>query len=359
MRTPALILILCSWYSALWAQPPIPATVRGVKVYEPQKDRTATFRAWKALGLNTIWIGGDLAKDPTFFRDAQAEQFKTQVVFPVFYNPEALASDPGLWAIQGNGQRAKDDWVEFVCPSRPAYRQERVKEVRRILRELKPDGISFDFIRHFVFWEMKYPDAHLDPLATTCFCEHCLTAFQQAKAVTLPRGLQGTPAKAAWILQKARGPWLDWRCAQITTMVAELSRAARAEKPDVWLNLHIVPFRRTDFDDAWRRVVGQDLAALGPWVDTLSPMVYAPMVKQTPHWIHAVTREVAEAGGKPVLPSIQVKECYLPEVITPARFKADLEAALEAPSRGVVFWNWDGLAESPEKRTLAVVPTAR
>lgn len=355
----SLLLIVCSLMAPLAAQPTIPTPVRGVKIYEPQKDRAATFKTWRELGLNTVWVGGDLAKDPTFFRDARAEHFQTQFVFPVFYNPEALAENPGLWAIQGNGQRAKDDWVEFVCPSRPGYRQSRVAEVRRVLRELKPDGISFDFIRHFVFWEMKYPDDHLDPLATTCFCEHCLTAFQEAKVVTLPRGLKGTPAKAAWILQKAREPWLDWGCAQITTMVAELSRAARAEKPDVWLNLHVVPFRRTDFGDARRRVVGQDLAALGPWVDTLSPMVYAPMVKQTSDWVRAVTREVAEAGGRPVLPSIQVKECYLPEAITPARFKADLEAALEAPSRGVVFWNWNGLAESPEKRALAATQSGR
>lgn len=359
MRLPALLLIVGAVIAPLGAQPTIPAWVRGVKVYEPQKDRAATFKAWRGLGLNTLWVGGDLAKDPTFFQDARAERFLTQFVFPVFYNPEALARDPGLWAIQGNGQRAKEDWVEFVCPSRLGYRRGRVVEVRRVLRELKPDGISFDFIRHFVFWEMKYPDAQLDPMTTSCFCDHCLTAFQKAKAVTIPKDLKNTPAKAAWILAKTRQPWLAWRSALITTMVAELAQAARAEKPDVWLNLHVVPFRQAEFEGARHRVAGQDLAALGNWVDTLSPMVYAPMVKQTPDWIRAVTREVAEAGGKPVLPSIQVKECYLPEAITPTRFKADLEAALEAPSRGIVFWNWNGLAESPEKRALAATPPRR
>lgn len=122
---------------------------------------------------------------------------------------------------------------------------------------------------------------------------------------------------------------------------------------DIWANLHVVPWMEADFEGARRRVAAQDVQALGAWVDTLSPMVYAPMVKRDSTWAHDVTAELARLGGKPVLPSIQVKECYLPDVLTPTRFKADLDAALLAPSRGVVFWNWPGLAESAEKRTLA------
>jgi hypothetical protein len=51
----------------------------------------------------------------------------------------------------------------------------------------------------------------------------------------------------------------------------------------------------------------------------------------------------------PILPSIQVKEAYIPGPETPDEFKAALVEALKPPSRGVIFWNWATLAASPEK----------
>ncbi len=344
------LLALCLSTSML-AGPVVPEPVRGVKVYDPPKDRAATFKAWKELGLNTIWIGGALAKDARFFREARLAGFRTQLVFPVFYNPEALRCDPSLWAIQGNGKRAKDDWVEFVCPSHVGYRRIRILEAQRLLKVLKPDGLSLDFLRCFVFWEMKYPNAHLDPMASACFCPRCVQAFSQAANVRVPAG--SVPEQAGWILARAGSAWTEWRCGLITSMTRELAQAARSVRKDLWVNLHVVPWMEADFEGARGRVAAQDVKALGALVDTLSPMVYAPMVKRDSTWVHDVTAELVRLGGKPVLPSIQVKECYLPEVLTPTRFKADLDAALLAPSRGVVFWNWPGLAECAEKRALA------
>jgi hypothetical protein len=62
-----------------------------------------------------------------------------------------------------------------------------------------------------------------------------------------------------------------------------------------------------------------------------------------------VVRDVAEAGRCPVLPSIQVASAYRQEALSPEEFEADLRAALEPPSAGVVLWKWDDIAADPAK----------
>ena len=56
--------------------------------------------------------------------------------------------------------------------------------------------------------------------------------------------------------------------------------------------------------------------------------------------------------GKAVLPSIQVKEAYLTEVLSKGEFEENLQAALAPPSQGVVFWSWAHLEQNPEKKLI-------
>jgi hypothetical protein len=54
-----------------------------------------------------------------------------------------------------------------------------------------------------------------------------------------------------------------------------------------------------------------------------------------------------------VLPSIQVAPAYYrEEELSPEEFEADLRAALEPPSAGVVFWKWDDIAADPAKAAV-------
>ena len=80
-------------------------------------------------------------------------------------------------------------------------------------------------------------------------------------------------------------------------------------------------------------------------------MCYAHMVKQDPSWIHSVALDIQKRSNKPVLVSIQVSdegEDRLPAGL----FKEYLVQALERPSSGVVFWNWEMLDQHPEKQQI-------
>jgi hypothetical protein len=264
-----------------------------------------------------------------------------------------LARQPELWAITGYGERARDEWVEFVCPSRTEYRQSRVDWIKRMVRDVEPDGISIDFIRHFIFWEKVPPDAKLDPLRSSCFCPHCLQAFQASEQVTIPPTLATTRAQAQWIVANHLTEWSNWKCRTITSMVETIAREARSVRPDIKLVVHLVPWREKDFNGAWKTIVGQDVRSLARLVDVLSPMCYAHMVGQDAGWIHAVVEDVQRRGpARTVIPAIQVKEAYRPETMTAAEFEQHLTQALSPPSRGVALWEWPALEKDRRKQEI-------
>jgi hypothetical protein len=333
-------------------QPAVESPLIGIKIYDHAGDYAELFKEWRGLGINTAFVSPALEAKPGFRQLAREYGIATFLILPIFYNVEALEKRPDLAAITKTGQVAAEDWVKFVCPSRPDYRRRMVDYVTKLVKELDPDGISLDFIRHFVFWEMVYPDRTLDSLPNSCFCPNCLEKFQGDTGFKIPASLKETPDIARWIIANHQAAWTDWKCGLITGMVKELAAEARKVKPGIKVNVHALPWRSNDFGGAARIVAGQDLTAIGASSDYVSPMCYHHMVKQTPAWVHSVVEDVSRRVRVPVLPSIQVKEAYIPDKLSTAEFKEALIEALKPPSRGVVFWSWDSLGKDPDKKAV-------
>lgn len=336
------------------AHPPpgIPPLI-GVKIYERPKNLDELFAEWQTLRIGTAFTSEALAGDAEFRRLAAERGIEVFVIEPVFENPEALARDPDLYAVTADGEPARDDWVQFVCPSRPEYRAQRTREIADMVRRLHPQGLSLDFIRHFVFWEKVHPATLHRDIPNACFCRYCVAAFAAKAGIELPDSMTDTRGIAAWILEHHGAEWTEWKIGLINTMAEEIVSAARAVDPALKVNLHAVPWRRTDFGGAILRSAGQDFPSLSRFADFLSPMCYAHILERPPDWIHSVVVRLAEDSAAPILPSIQVGEAYRPGVaFTAAEFEQQLREALKPPSRGVVFWSWEALAKEPEKRRV-------
>jgi hypothetical protein len=328
----------------------------GVKIYELPPDLDAMFADWAALGVDHAFTSEAVASDAAFRERATKAGVAVFVIAPVFQNPEALRRDPDLAAVTADGKAARQDWVEFVCPSRAAYRAQRVREIADLARRLHPQGVSLDFIRHFVFWEKVAIAAQHGDIPNACFCRHCVTAFTAKNGLSLPAGLDpaDTKAASAWILGEHEAKWTDWKTGLIDSMVAEIRDAVRQVDLEVKINLHAVPWRRFDYGGAVLRNAGQDFPALSKLVDYLSPMCYAHILGRPPDWVHSVVHRLSESSAAPVLPSIQVGEAYRPDTaFTVAEFESDLREALRPPSRGVVFWSWEAFVKEPEKLKAA------
>jgi hypothetical protein len=322
----------------------------GVKIYEHKGDMRKLFASFAELGINTVFASEALCGNADFRRQASERKMRVFVIEPVFFDAAALKADPGLSAITSKGERAKEDWVEFVCPTREEFRRRKVTALRDRVVRLQPDGVSLDFIRYFVYWEMVHPDRKPETLPDTCYCPHCLARFSADTGITLPPDIKTAPRAADWISRNHQERWIRWKADVITSMVRDLAAAARQAKPGILVNLHAVPWRTNDFGGAIRRVAGQDFEALSRLADFISPMCYTLMLHRDASWIRSVVQDIGGVSSCPVLPSIQVRPEYPgDDAMSTADFEEAVKAALATPSRGVVFWSWAHLAQERDK----------
>jgi hypothetical protein len=312
----------------------------GIKIYEYDKDFNQLIARWKEMGINTAFMSKELAADSMFRQLLKENSIKIYIIFPVFYDPEQLKKDSTLYAITNKGRIAKDDWVEFVCPSRISYRTLKVNQAAELVRTLRPDGLSIDFIRQFVFWEMIYPDRTAESIDMACFCDTCTENFCKVKNFTLPDTCLTATQKASYILKHDPEAWNDYRCDLIASMVREIADKVRSIKPDIKINIHAVPWRDEDFGGANIRVAAQDLRKIAPYTDYISPMCYSQMVRRDAGWIESVVKDMDKKAPGKILPSIQVYPYYIDDPFTVGDFKECISAAMKPPSRGVVFFSW-------------------
>jgi len=332
--------------------PFLPEPVLGIKIYERAGPFEPLVREWRELGINTVFASEALARDGGFRALLRTNAIALFVIYPIFQDPEVLKAKPGLAAVTSEGLKARDEWVEFVCPSRDDFVSEKADHLSELVAACDPEAVSLDFIRDFVFWEKVYPDRSPSSLPQTCFCPVCLERFSRETGLAIPAGLGAAPAAARWILENHADRWTEWKCGVIARAVETLAAAARRSKPGVLVNVHIVPWKADDFGGAARAVAGQDAARLSRPADLLSPMAYHHMVLRTPAWVHEVVADLAARSRAPVLPSIQVGEAYIDKPLPPEEFRSALEEALKPPSLGVVLWNWDALDKSAEKKAI-------
>jgi uncharacterized lipoprotein YddW (UPF0748 family) len=344
------VLVSCSQRKGLEA--PEEELLIGVKIYDHAGSFPELFEEWRSLGINTALVSASLISNQEFRGLAKKNNISTFIIIPIFYNPEELEKRPDLFAITDTGKKANEEWVSFICPSRQDYRRQRTEYVKNLVREYNPEGISLDFIRYFVFWEKVYPDRTLSSLPNTCFDSHCVERFQKASKINIPQELAAASEKASWIIENHLPEWTEWKCQVITTMVKDLSEEARKIKPGLKINVHTVPWREDDFGGAIKIIAGQDLAKIATHADYLSPMCYHYMVMRNTSWIQSVVEDVYRLTHSQVIPSIQVKEAYLDKTLTISEFRDSLVEALKPPSKGVVFWSWESLANSSEKKEL-------
>ena len=68
-----------------------------------------------------------------------------------------------------------------ICPTHPGYRESRMADFRRVLRDFAIDGVWLDYHHSHASWEQAVPD-----LPDTCFCQRCLAQFSRETKTKLP-----------------------------------------------------------------------------------------------------------------------------------------------------------------------------
>jgi uncharacterized lipoprotein YddW (UPF0748 family) len=171
---------------------------------------------------------------------------------------------------------SKEPWL---CPSHPANQQLEIDSMVEIASNYDVDGIHFDYIR--------YPDQDY------CFCPGCRERFEDSIGQKVANWSADVRKD-----QAIRAKWLDFRRANITKVVSEVSRLARAKRPGIKISAAVFRDWPTDRD-----AVGQDwkLWCEKGYVDFVCPMDYTPLNSQ---FESQVTGQKTWAGNTPVYPGI-------------------------------------------------------
>jgi hypothetical protein len=312
----------------------------GIKIYDYSGDFNRLVSVWEEMGINTAFVSTTLAADKNFREILSKKGISVFIIFPVFFNPEMLRTDSTLYAITNTGSKASEDWVKFVCPSRKVYRDGIKEQLSEFVSTLDPDGVSIDFIRQFVYWEKIYPDRDFSTIERSCYCDSCIEGFSVKHNIIIPESCPTTVARAEWVEKNHQHSWDAYRCDLITSMVKELSEEAHRQKSDILVNVHIVPWKRDDFNNGGMKIAGQDLDSIEPFTDYISPMCYSQMLDREAEWISDVVKDMDLKAKGMVIPSIQVYPYYIERQFTAADFSSCMVEALKPPSRGVIFFSW-------------------
>ena len=318
----------------------------GVKLYSVPKNLNTTIKLWHELGFNTLFIGQDCKTDSDFLEQLQHEGFFVNLIEPVFLADEK--TDPKLLALTKDGSPAIDGWVRFVCPTNKEYLENFYKRFEKD-STLNVNSLSLDFIRFFQFWEVITPsDSNTTPdtLKESCFCPRC----QEEQKVFIESG---------------KGKDIgDWRCSiinDITKSCREImvKSGVTAQRNPKLLGLHTVPWKKSTFNGALSKILGQNLATLSEYVNFFTPMTYHHMMKIDVNYIKTLVNDMETQVNKaqlaqkfsrniPIIPSVQLKNYYRDEKITLEENKETIETALKAGHGNLIYFQWTDIEENPE-----------
>jgi hypothetical protein len=292
-------------------------------------EQVQVLRSWG----QTVVFGG--YQDLAFIEAAHGAGLRVFAEFGCFTGERWWDEVPASHPVTAEGRPLEaEGWYYGVNPSTPEVRRTQLDALERLLQETALDGVWLDFIRWPCHWEVHQPY-----LPRTSFDPVTLARFGREAGVEIPSGT--IPEAAAAVLERHGPAWQAWRCAQVTSWVAEARAALDRLRPGALLGLFGVPWRRADYDGAILSVIGQDYGALGQYVDVFSPMVYHRMCGREPAWIGEVTQEVHALSGKPVWPIIQSVD--QPDPLPAAEYAAALDVALGSPhAEGVLVFTLEG-----------------
>lgn len=317
-----------------------------------------TIAALQELGANAVF-GNNLA--PELLRSLRAANIKVYATVNVFGDQSLWKRHPNLRPMNNNGEAVEAKQGSGICPTQRWYWPRAQRNLTQRL-DAGYDGVWLDFIRFSGHWEQAKPK-----LERVCFCDSTLEDFSRATGLVFPADLSvstilasadsarprdlDNAAKAAWILANHRSAWRNYLGNVIASFVQQAKEAVVKKNTNATLGAFVVPWQREEFNYAMVEILGQDYRKLREHIDVFSPMLYHELAGREAEWIARFVDYTAKETGKPVWPIIQ---CDLGKEhrVSDDTFAAAVLNALDAPSQGVIIFNFKALLEAKQTRIL-------
>jgi hypothetical protein len=299
------------------------------------------------LGIDTI-VTETVDPPHDLIRGAGELGLRTFVSVPCFsaHGWPELSEGLDLRPVQADGQpRGQMEWYTGLIPTHEGYNRDLLERIRRIATA-RPAGILLDFIRWPLHWELELRVGAPEP-GESSFDRRSIEAFSSwldDRGRDDPTTI-GALLSARELTGPLRERWTDFKCDVITRVACAAAEVVRAEEPAMLVGAFIVP----GTEEERRRLLGQDVAALGACLDLLLPMTYHGILHRPVEWVGQVTTDVQERSRVVVIPVVQVTA--EPAVagpwdwgreVSPGECGRVVEAALGA-APGVILFPFEGL----------------
>lgn len=259
-------------------------------VYEKYGDQIAQcLAAARKHGLEVhVWkVNHYLAGAPKEFLEKLRQEGRTQV---------SAAGEP----------------LDWLCPSHPENFKLEADSMVEVAEKYDVDGLHFDYIR--------YPDGN------HCYCPGCRARFEADSG----RKVENWPADCSY---GSRGnEFRQWRCDQITRLVAAVSGRAKKIRPGIKISAAVFGSY-----PSCRRSVGQDWAAWvqAGYLDFLCPMNYTT---SDPGFESLVKNQLRLIDGRvPLYPGIGATATGI--AMTPAQVLGQINLARSLGAGGFTIFN--------------------
>jgi len=266
-------------------------------------DQAAYLATGKPLTIETDRMWSDA------LRAAGLRIYQTTALF---FDPDLLRSFPDARPVDADGNLDRGfDWYLGVCPTHEGYLAAKIHRLRRVVAELKPDGLFLSFTRYPGFWENWVPAYAFSNRDRFCFCTRCRSHFAGDLNIDLPSG--DTAAQARLILEQHGPAWTAWRSARVVAAIEQIATVLTAERAGVEIMLNTLAFPAADFGglDARREIAAQDLALLSGCVDRFELMTYLQILARPDSWLEPVLTDARRlAPERPLLCTLQVAPLY-------------------------------------------------
>ena len=212
----------------------------------------------------------------------------------------SLRERPESWPVLENGaRRPQMEWYVGMSPTDRRRQEEALSQIRLIARTFPIDGLFLDFVRWPLHWEIELRPGQDRPLDSS-FDAATLTMFEKATGA-LPRDLDSTKARAAWIRRNRLADWVEFKCKVVSDFVGEARNALNEANTDAELGIYVVP----DVNGLTEPLTGQRIKDLEPLVDWMAPMLYHNILLQSPAWVASTLASLVAIAGEKTLPVLQ------------------------------------------------------
>jgi hypothetical protein len=293
-------------------------------------------------GVNALFVHGGSINAEMIAR-AKSEGARVFAEFPTLNGKGYVEKHPEAWPVNEKGERAPAaTWFLGACPTEPAFRAYRIKQLEDLLERFDLAGVWMDYFH----WHAQFED--LNPiLPETCFSPTCIAGFEASAKVRVPAG--DTAERARWILSRQERRWREWRVEQLEDWARTIRDVVRRKRPGALVGVYHCPWTDAEYDGARRRILGLDLERLTRFVDVFSPMVYHGRMERSPQWVGEYVEWISGRVGKRVKIWPIVQAHGDPRNIPAEEFEQVLRLGLSGAATGVMMFTAQSVASDRAK----------